>query len=507
MVKKGFKLKNLIIFLLIFAFVAVLSYMTPYMGDDWAWGSELGMERLQVGFKDYNGRYLGNLLVIALTRSQLLKAAVMACVITGTLVLMWQNVKHKSFPVFLTATVGFCVMPRYIFRQAIAWVSGFTNYAVPTFLIFAYLFIIKSIFDGKPKFKKGSFVLTFLLGASAALFMENITLYQLAADVLIIIGILIAYKKIFAPVISHFVGSLVGCVIMFTNGAYLNIVNSNDQYRTMETSSEGLAERIKTNLFDVVSKELALNNVFLNIIIAVVCIILVAAYFKKSEKIGIVKRTVIWLNLAIVTAFAAYSFFCATYQGWDIVLNYTKYFNVLFTVLFGIALLALGISCASETAVKIRLSFYILSVGILTVPLLVVTPIGSRCFFCGYMFLAMYVCEAFACVFTEKHTLIKNDVFVNTLLALCAFFAVYYTSIFGYIYKADVERNAYVQEQVAEGKAKVIVPELPYQGYLWNSSPTPGTVWEERYKMFHSIDQDIEFEIVKFTAWRNSVNK
>lgn len=507
MAKKDFKLKNLIIFLLIFAFVAVLCYMTPYMGDDWAWGSELGIERLQSGFKDYNGRYFGNLLIIALTRSQILKAAVMSCIIMGTLALMWQTVKHKSFPVFLMATVGFCVMPRYIFRQTVAWVSGFTNYVVPTFLVLAYIFIIKSIFDGKPKFKKGSFVLTFLLGASTALFMENITLYQVAADVLILVGVLIAYKKVFAPIISHFIGSIVGCVIMFTNGAYLNIANSNDGYRTMETSSEGLKERIKTNLFDVVGKELALNNLFLNIIIAIVCIVLVAAFFKKSEKVGFVKKFIIWCSLSCVVAFTAYSFFYTTYQGWNIVLNYTKYFNVFFTLLFGIALLLLGICCVNESTVKIKLSFYVLSVGILAAPLLVVTPIGSRCFYCGYMFLVMYVCEVFSYVFNEKHPLIKNNVFVNTPLALCAFMAVYYTSIFGYIYKADVERNAYVKEQIDEGNTKVTVPELPYQGYLWNSSPAPGTVWEERYKMFHSIDQDIEFEIVKFTAWRNSINK
>ena len=507
MVKNGFKLKNLLIFLLIFAFIAVLSYMTPYTGDDWAWGSRLGIERLQSGFKDYNGRYLGNLLVIALTRSRLLKAAVMSVCITGTLALIWQTVKHKSFTVFLMATVGFCVMPRYIFRQTIAWVSGFTNYVVPTFLIIAYLFIIKGIFDKAPKFKKGTFAVTFLLGACAALFMENITLYQVAADILILIGTLIAYKKVFAPVVSHLIGSIVGCVIMFTNGAYLNITNSNDGYRTMETSSAGILERIKDNLFDVVADELTLNNVFLNLLIAAACIATAASLFKKSEKIGFFKKLAVWCSLAVVIAHAAYSLMRATYQGWNIALNYTKYFNVLLTLLFGIALLILGLCCVSETAVKIRLSFYVVSVGILTAPLLVVTPIGSRCFFCGYIFLAMYLCETFAYCFNEKHTLIKNDVFVNALLACCAFFAVYYTSIFGYIYKSEIERDAYVQEQISEGKTTVEVPELPYQGYLWNSTPTPNTVWEPRYKSFNSIDQDIEFEIIKFNAWRDSVNK
>ena len=65
-IKKNWKTYLLYIFL--FAFLFLLTYYFPYSNDDWAWGSKTGLERLQNGFKDYNGRYLGNLLVILLTR-------------------------------------------------------------------------------------------------------------------------------------------------------------------------------------------------------------------------------------------------------------------------------------------------------------------------------------------------------------------------------------------------------------------------------------------------------
>ncbi|MGN0692308.1 MAG: hypothetical protein ACI4K7_08175, partial [Oscillospiraceae bacterium] len=54
--------RNVLIISTVFIFFLGLAYMFPYTGDDWAWGGSLGLERLHNHFKDYNGRYLGNLL-------------------------------------------------------------------------------------------------------------------------------------------------------------------------------------------------------------------------------------------------------------------------------------------------------------------------------------------------------------------------------------------------------------------------------------------------------------
>lgn len=502
---KSKQVKTALIFVILFIFLFGLAYLFPYTGDDWAWGGSLGTERLHNHFRDYNGRYLGNLLVIAMTRSNLLKAFVMSGVITGLLYLIFKTVKQRSTAVFLFAAVGFFALPRYIFRQAVVWTSGFTNYVVPTFLIIAYICIIKCIFDGEPKFKKFTFVGTFFIGISAALFMENITLYQVAIDFVIILGTLIAYKKSFAPVISHLFGSITGCVIMFTNSAYLKIVNSNDGYRTMETSSEGMTARIKENLLKVISKELALNNVVINIFIALVCFALAVKFIKENKNAGAGRKSFIWLNLFIIISYTSYSIAVKLYQGWNIVLNYTNIFNSLFVVLFGIALFVFSLICVTDTAVKLRLSFYILSIAVLTAPLFVVTPIGSRCFFCSSMFFVLFICEAFGYVFDSENPLIKNGTFSKALTSVCLCLAMFYISVFGYIFISDGRRNRYVREQIESGKTTVEVPELPYQGYLWNSTPDPDTVWCERYKDFHGIDQGIEFKIISYSTWRKSV--
>ncbi len=60
------------------SFFLLLSFFFPYTGDDWAWGSSIGIQRLMTGFDNYNGRYAGNVLVLLLTRSKLLNVVSMA---------------------------------------------------------------------------------------------------------------------------------------------------------------------------------------------------------------------------------------------------------------------------------------------------------------------------------------------------------------------------------------------------------------------------------------------
>ena len=55
--------------------IAILCYLFPYTGDDWAWGSKIGIDRLNNWFENYNGRYVGNLIVLAMTRSNPIQIA------------------------------------------------------------------------------------------------------------------------------------------------------------------------------------------------------------------------------------------------------------------------------------------------------------------------------------------------------------------------------------------------------------------------------------------------
>ncbi|MDY5934900.1 MAG: DUF6056 family protein [Oscillospiraceae bacterium] len=491
------KVKNMLVFLLVFVFIFAFAYMVPYTHDDWAWGCDIGFRRLHDHFKNYNGRYLGNLLVIALTRSNILKALVMSGTVASILYFIYRTTSKKDIKVFLFSAIALFAVPRSIFRQTLAWTSGFTNYVVPTLLLIIYIYIIKSVFEKSPDFKKTTFVVTFVVGICASLFMENITIYQILIDIMLLLFITKKHQKIFTPVITHFLGSLSGCIIMFSNGAYRNIAEANDDYRTMPLMADNLFLRMRDNLFFIIRKETALNNVILNIIIAVLCIVLVYSFLNKKNNISPIKKRIVQIGLIITVTYAVYSLCMAIYPNWRILDALTVHFDSLFLLLYIISLVTLSVICVDKKEISYRLCFYIISIVLLTLPLFVVTPVSSRCFFCGYVFFVLFACELFSYLFNGSNQVKKNDIFFKPLVVLCVCIAVFYSSVFGMIYKCEIKRNVHVKDQISDGKTVVVLSELPYQNYLWGSTPNPETMWGDRYKAFYGIDQKTELKIIK----------
>ena len=67
-----------LIYIAAFVVFLYIGYKVPYCHDEWQWGLDERIELMKNGFKDYNGRYLGDLLALLVTRSVLAKAVVLA---------------------------------------------------------------------------------------------------------------------------------------------------------------------------------------------------------------------------------------------------------------------------------------------------------------------------------------------------------------------------------------------------------------------------------------------
>ena len=96
-------------YIICFGLIAILCYLFPYTGDDWAWGSKIGIDRLNNWFENYNGRYVGNLIVLAMTRSNLLKAVIMSFCLTGIVALC--DYIFKRLWVFYVSCVALVLIP------------------------------------------------------------------------------------------------------------------------------------------------------------------------------------------------------------------------------------------------------------------------------------------------------------------------------------------------------------------------------------------------------------
>ncbi len=489
--------KKIFTILAIIIFLIFLCSLFPYSGDDWAWGSSIGLERLKTFFKDYNGRYVGNLIVLVLTRSVLLRVIVMVATIFGIIYLSYKLTDDKKFSLLLLSTLLILSVPKLILRQAIVWTSGFTNYALPTVLILLALYLIYKT-SKEYKNKKNINIITavglLVLGFCSSLFVEHITIYLVVISLLLVLYYFIKYKKVPIKYIAFFIGSLLGAILMFSNGAYGNIANNEDGYRSIPTNGIiSLIEKVQEN-FKTIYQELILNNLILNIVLA--SLLLITIYnFLKNNKPSKLKKGLINLSIVSIIGYIIYSVIKKVNPTWNILLKYTPYFELFISIIFFLAIAIVTFVCITKKEVKQKLIFYLLSIAILTLPLFIVQPIGSRCFFPTYCIFILIILVLY------KEGVEENEIFNKILGIGITVFAVYLSSIFLPIFKTNMERNSYILKQY-ESESKVIeVVNLPYGDYLWNANFEKNSIWEERFKLFLGIPKDTEFKKVTTKQW------
>ena len=261
MTTKGINFKDIAKYAICFVTMFALSWLFPYTGDDWAWGSQIGLDRLHTWFDNYSGRYVGNLIVLALTRSNLLKSLAMAVAITGIILLLERLIKERWS--FYVSIVLLICLPKAILRQAVVWTAGFSNYVTSIFFTLIYIVYIYWIFDEKPNRNKLRqrilpCIPLFALGMINTLIVENVTLYNVVLGIAVIIYVLLRYRKVLIQHVCYFAGTICGTVYMFSNSVYHSISTNSDGYRSV--AEGGIIAQALKNYFDVIYKERELTN-------------------------------------------------------------------------------------------------------------------------------------------------------------------------------------------------------------------------------------------------------
>lgn len=485
--EKNIKKRKILFYGIVFVVLTFFCYLFPYTHDDWAWGSSIGLERLESCFENYNGRWLGNLAVLLLTRSNTLKSIVMALCLVLLLFFINELTENKKLNHFMSLFLLVSI-PQAILRQAIVWTSGFTNYVIPVVLIMAYIYFNRGVFDNK--YERFSFIKSFLfliLGFSTALFIEHVTLYLIVLAIFVIIYKYFKFKKISFSSIIYLVGSILGAILMFSNSAYSSVASGQDSYRSF-----GLSNFIINSIesyFSTIHYELIFNNFVLNIVLSICIIIVLHYYLEKNVKY----KKLITLFILVLVSFPLYSLIVKV-TGVDLFLKYTKYVNGLFSALYFLTVFGSSFF-VSDLVKKKKIIFSLCSIIILTVPLFVVTPIGSRCFFPMFILWVWVVLEYFVFVLNSRDIFILKPVLVSGILI---FFG-YLLLVYGYIFKVDIERINYINENSDE--SSLVLPKLPYNDYHHVGNPR-NEVFTERFKLFYGIDEATDLEFVSLSEWK-----
>lgn len=476
------KRKNIIYSSILLTLLIILGFLFIYTGDDWAWGSQIGLNRLNTFFKNYNSRYLGNLTVLLLTRSNLLKSIVIGTILFGIINLLAKITNNKRIDLYLISTILILNTPKLIFKESISWTSGFSNYATSTFLMLIFFYYIKNIqkkrLDNHINFKT---ILLFILGLSSSLFIENFTIYNLLLSIFIVVYHKFKYKEFNKNLISHTIGSTTGFLLMF-----LNLSSSTSGNREIASTIKDLFLRLCNNYFGIIYEELIYHNIIINTIL----IIFVYLLMKKLKTTKTQKKS-FYFSLSYII----YSIINILYPTWNILLDYTPHFEGIYTGIYIITTSYLLISLIKEKLLKERIIFYITSIIILTLPLLIVSPIGSRLFFITYTIFIIIVLELYNYLFKEN---IINNRILKTLLLIISLSFIHLFSINITTYIENKIRLNKTNNDIKENKELIKLKRFTYEDYIHGeATPTPNTIWEDRYKLFYKIPDDKKIIIIE----------
>ena len=487
--QKSIRMRSrLVIYVVFFAVAAYIAYQTPYCHDEWKWGSPERIELMKRGFANYNGRYLGNILALIITRSKIAKTLIMAGGITWLLYVMeqnltsssdtWKDNKKGNMFLLLCSVLMLCTLPKTLYAQSFGWPAAFVNFVPPVILFLIYYNWTEPLFEGKDGtglYSHFQLLMALPLGIATQLFCEHITVFVVIYGAGVLLLTWIQKRKIYGMHTVYFIGTLIGAAIMFSNGAYHRAATNPNGYKHIKISLLSMYQQLSDTILD----NLFLNNWILNVLLAAI----LTYFIMKSG------RKTFWnaALMLILCGFSVYSIWNRLNPEWifmgsetlnhiiRIFLSFLYFINVLLCI------------WKNVSGGKTSCALYLFS-AIAAAPLLVANPIGPRCFFISY------ILESLALLKLVRYVLERETVdFYYPILGILFSVIVLgfiYARMFSMIGAADNRRQEIIEEAAQKDEREIILPVLPYAGYCWITIPQ-NEEWEKYFKQFYGISQEV----------------
>jgi len=233
-------------YFVLFIIFGLIGMWMPLLGDDLHWGTYFGSNYFPHGiFTYYDGRYLGDFLVITMTK--LKPVAFMAYgIFPTTIIYLIQRIREQiSLPKSIglvsasLTTIFIFLTPKVIFKQILGWHAGFANYLPSVVFPLFFLYLVLKNYDNKNvHYYRTSTILIFFASVAAQFFAEHVTLLN-CFNVLIVWLFLRShfgdhFKRVLNLILA---GNFLGAILMFINGAYIKILIGSDAYRSVSGSS------------------------------------------------------------------------------------------------------------------------------------------------------------------------------------------------------------------------------------------------------------------------------
>lgn len=466
-----------------FVLLSGLAFLFPPNGDDWAWGSKIGIARLDAFFAGYNGRYAGNFAVLALTRTPYLTPFVIGATLAVTVFLVLDLTDNRTrwgYPITFAVLLA---MPREIWRQTISWVSGFTNYTLAVLCLLVFLRAVKLDWQGRlnPAHRLWRLPLVVVFAFVAALFMENVTIYLVIAAVVLLVARRPLRGTFSLDAWCWVIGFVAGAAAMFSNGAYRRAAQGSGYQQV--TGLKGALSK----LLDVISRLAIVDNIALNLALAL-AICALGSLVARDRGWRRVAVPVLLVAGCLVVAYPL-----ALAESEMTVHAFWRRFAGLSAILLLAALCAIAALAVRERSRRLQLFGYVASAVLLIAPLIVVNPVGPRCFYVTYVVGLLMLNVLLREVADRGHVRALQGVSAFAAVVVATLLGAYF-AVYGSIFHAAQQRLDYVQAQVRHGATSVTVAKLPFTDFMHVPDPTPG-VWETRYKLFYDLPSSLTIRL------------
>ncbi|WP_368791214.1 hypothetical protein AB3Z09_03460 [Companilactobacillus farciminis] len=233
-------------YFIIFIIFGLVGLWMPLLGDDLHWGTYFGSNYFPQGiFLRYDGRYLGDFLIIAITKIKLLSFIAYGTFMT-LIVFLVQKIRDqikipKSLGLVSSSlmTIAILIAPKIIFQQILGWHSGFANYVPSVVFPLFMLYLVLKNYDQEVHYYRTIIILIFLASIMAQFFAEHVTVLNCFNSVLVWIFLRKHFGTEFKKILNWILlGNFIGAFLMFINGAYLKILFGKDSYRSVSGSNK-----------------------------------------------------------------------------------------------------------------------------------------------------------------------------------------------------------------------------------------------------------------------------
>ena len=475
----------------IFLFYLLISILTPLAVNDFKWAIAHNLT-VYKGLIEYtNGRYLDNLLELIAMKMSVLRYLIYAGVSLGMIYLLTMMTgKYQRRIYIVIAFILILMMPRIIYRDTYGNFAGFFSNVPSTMLSILILFVVVvSIYKWEELNATwlSLFLISTLLGQ---LFVENLTLYNMLILIIGNVIFCIKHRHINYYLIMGFMLSLIGGMLMFINPIYISIYRGGNEYLRF-SDNQGLKHKILHTIFKELPEYIFFNQY---LILTLIALIMIYLLFKNAFFNHWILRwkVVLVISIAILPFYKFFIYDFLQFYKLKGSLS-VALLNFMICGWFYIALF-IATYVIFKTQLVRMLGYYTLgSILLVTVPLLLVSPITPGNFYTNYVLWVLYLLLLMTqCSVNMKSILIG----LRTLaLGLSMIFIV----TFGMIYFTHIQRLHSIEHQLDTQHIKhvVVLEKLPFENMLNKVTPIDD-IQHNLFKIYYDIPQNIKLKIVPY---------